>query len=182
MFYADDFNAPELDYTILDRSRSLQDTKKTVMSLLVDLRALVQDGKTMTSLSLARAFDQSSVICRVVKDNKRRVLLEKAKQEVEWLPVGLDCKKLDIQRRAMQRLRETHEKIRENHNFAFYSEHMKRHHENEAEIQVLDGALIEFQESHLQVRVCQISCPTHTSDSSQLGICIQRINILLTIT
>ncbi|KAK6199051.1 hypothetical protein LQW54_010179 [Pestalotiopsis sp. IQ-011] len=148
-----DFNAPELDYTILDRSLSLQDTKKTVMSLLVDLRALVQDGKTMTSLSLARAFDQSTVICRVVKDNKRRVLLEKAKQEVEWLPVGLDCKKLNIQRRAMQRLREAHEKIRKNHNLAFYSEHMKRHHENEAEIQVLDGALIEFQESRLEVRI-----------------------------
>lgn len=152
------------------------------MSLLVDLRALVQDGKTMTSLNLARAFDQSSVICQVVKDNKRRVLIKKAKQKVEWLPVGLDCKKLDIQRRAMQRLRETHEKIRKNHNLAFYSEHMKRHHENEAEIQVMDGALVEFQEYRLEFSVCQISCPTHTSDSGWLGICIQHIDILLIIT
>ncbi|ETS82763.1 hypothetical protein PFICI_04639 [Pestalotiopsis fici W106-1] len=144
-----DFNASELDYTILDRSLCLQVVKKTVISQLGGLRAFIHDTKIMTPLNLLRVIDQSVAICQNVKDNKRRILLEKAKQKLEWLPVGLDCKKLDIHRRANQGLREAHTRVQGEEDLSLYSEHMKRFNEAHAETQVLDRALVEFQEHRL---------------------------------
>ncbi|KAK9774756.1 hypothetical protein SCAR479_08576 [Seiridium cardinale] len=143
-----DFNAPELDYTILDRALSLQGLKNTITSLLVNSRAMTQGTKNMTPLILVRVIDQSIAVCLIAKDAKRRVLLEKTKAKVEWLPVGLDCKKLDIQRRAIQSLEEHYTKTRKELALDRPTERASRC--SEWEIQILDHALVEFQEYRLE--------------------------------
>ncbi|KAI1342350.1 hypothetical protein F5Y15DRAFT_429697 [Xylariaceae sp. FL0016] len=53
---------------------------------------------------LLRILDRSILLCRVLKDQKRCVLLHKTKDIIQWLPVGLDAKKLQIQRFAAMQL------------------------------------------------------------------------------
>lgn len=129
---------------------ALQQVKKIVILQLVGLRTLLHDTKVMTSLILLRVLDQSIAICQIVKDNKRRVLLEKAKQKFEWLPVRLDCKKLDIHRRANQAIRDAYNKHRRDMI-------LSRHFKDQVEVQILDRALVEFQEHRLNHLVRQTS-------------------------
>lgn len=143
-----DFNSAKLDYTILERARSVQKMKAMVTSLLENSRTMIHETINMKLLELNRLTDDSIAICQIIKDDKRRVLLQRAKEKLEWLPVGLDCKKLDIHRRARRSLVEDRAKIQKG---LAQSKPSKRAELcSEAEVHVLDRALVEFQEYRLE--------------------------------
>jgi hypothetical protein len=140
-----DFSAPQPDYTILHRAPNLQRTKQTVTTLLRNSRATYRNAKFMTPLTLVHMINQCISVCHVVNDLKRKVLLGKAKEKIEWLPVGLDCKKLDIYRRAAKEL-EQHQIRGRNEDVAT----RLNTNTQRREVDILDQALLEFQEHRLE--------------------------------
>ncbi|KAI1874817.1 uncharacterized protein JN550_002246 [Neoarthrinium moseri] len=142
------FDAPQLDWTIVDRAVSLQSMKSMAKSLLFSSRANVRSEREMTPLLLIRLMEKCRGVCQIVRDDKRRVLMEKTKEKLEWLPVGLDCMKLDIQRRAIADLEELHK--RSQHSPGNTPRHVQEFYQTKAEIDILDRSLIEFQEHRLE--------------------------------
>jgi hypothetical protein len=120
-----------------------------IAPLLRASKAMVSKNRTISMLALCRIVDQCIAICRLVSDNRRQFLLQKAKEKIEWLPVGLDCKKLDIQRRAIRDIDALHENTRRKHVFTTNTE-IIRSACVEAEINILDQSLVEFQEHRLE--------------------------------
>ncbi|KAI0132570.1 hypothetical protein BJ170DRAFT_730648 [Xylariales sp. AK1849] len=144
-----DFSAPQLDYTILNRAANLQKLKSNVAMLLRNSRATYGNAAdNLTPLALVHMIDHCISICQVIKDKKRKAILEKFKEKIEWLPVGLDCKKLDIQRRAAKEL-DQHQQWTEKE-LASVRREAKDKCRHEGEMEILDRALVEFQEYRLE--------------------------------
>jgi hypothetical protein len=105
----------------------------------------------MTSLPLVRVIDESIITCQTVKDNMRQVLLEGTKEKIEWLPVSLDCKKLEIQRHSTRKLEEHYRSIRRDLAQALPARQAQTL--RESEVDTLDCAWMEFQEHRLAFMV-----------------------------
>jgi hypothetical protein len=55
-------------------------------------------------------MDQCIIFTGVLKDNKRKDLIEKAKSSFQWFPIGLDAKKFPIRAKARADLKELNNK------------------------------------------------------------------------
>ncbi|KAI1488202.1 hypothetical protein F5X96DRAFT_685695 [Biscogniauxia mediterranea] len=57
-----------------------------------------------------------ALMCQALKDEKRRVLLGKATDEIKWVSVGLGCKKMHVYKQASVRLAKLNKKLGEPQN------------------------------------------------------------------
>lgn len=147
-----DFNSSIVDYAKLHHAISLQETKVTVSHLIREARAKFHHTGKLTLLTLIHMIDYCIAVCQVVDDQNRKTQLERTKEKIQWLPVGLDCKKLDIQRRASQKLDEHNGRLRRSFGWSAQDDigSAKIHQEEQ---DILDAALVEFQVHRLEFLV-----------------------------
>lgn len=143
--YPDDAPSPELVSWLPSKIDALRVRNSFVVPLIRASKTMVSKKTTISTLVLCRIMDQCISICGLVHDDRRKVLLQKARERIEWLPVGLDCKKLDIQRRAIEDLEKLHESFRDKILFTGNPE-ILRFICSEDEMKILDRAFIEFTE------------------------------------
>ncbi|KAI0022726.1 hypothetical protein F4780DRAFT_164809 [Xylariomycetidae sp. FL0641] len=106
-----------------------------------------RDRHPITRLAdLVRLIDHCIFFCGVLKDLKRKVLLELSKDEMQWIPVGLDCKKLDIHKEASARLQQLNKELSDSNPGQSKTARTRRNRRKRAEEQkILDVALLDFE-------------------------------------
>lgn len=55
-------------------------------------------------IDVVATIDNCIIFCLVIKDEKRVKLLKRVKEMVQWIPIGLGCKMLDVQKKASQEI------------------------------------------------------------------------------
>ncbi|KAI1633973.1 hypothetical protein F4809DRAFT_666106 [Biscogniauxia mediterranea] len=92
-----------------------------------------------------------ALMCQALKDEKRRVLLDKATDEIKWVSIGLGCKKMHVYKQASVRLAKLNKKLGELQNLGLAAgeilsqEDETRRRETE-EKKILDRATKSFHE------------------------------------
>ncbi|KAI0848266.1 hypothetical protein F5Y00DRAFT_262652 [Daldinia vernicosa] len=117
-------------YMVPSEAMDIKGTGTTLANLYRNCRAVYSKYPVLKMSNVVEVFDQCIILCRVLKNDKCRGLLQEAKQIIQWLPVGLGCKELEVKRRLSRNLNEIPASLEDR---------------KELEEEFLDTALVEFE-------------------------------------
>jgi hypothetical protein len=101
-------------------------------------------------------LDKCAVFMGVLKDNKRKDLLQSAKSTFQWVPVGLDAKKLPIEKRTVANLEALNKKYEQKiltSKGDVKALDLLNQERKEEEVRLLDEAMVDFDNSRENFRI-----------------------------
>ena len=86
------------------------DGMRTVVELFHRCAVKLPSPRPEQLPDLTRMIDDCTRLCQALRDGERAALLAEARRTVQWIAIGLDCKKLDIYRDAARDLRRNNDR------------------------------------------------------------------------
>ncbi|KAI1409413.1 hypothetical protein F5Y13DRAFT_203595 [Hypoxylon sp. FL1857] len=91
-------------YLVPAEAMCIRATRTTLSKLYSQCRAVRQKHPYPSPFELAEIAHHCIILCQVLKNHKSADLINKLAKVVQWLDIGLGCKKMDAQRDAAQEL------------------------------------------------------------------------------
>ncbi|KAI0111871.1 hypothetical protein F4814DRAFT_460916 [Daldinia grandis] len=117
-------------YMVPSEAMDTRGTGTTLANLYRNCRTVYSKYPVLKMSNVVEIFDQCIIVCRVLKNEKHADLLQRTKQIIQWLPVGLGCKELEVQRRLSRNLNKISASSKDG---------------KKLEEELLDAALVEFE-------------------------------------
>ncbi|KAI1503947.1 hypothetical protein F5X99DRAFT_406625 [Biscogniauxia marginata] len=130
-------------YHVPMEATSLGNSKTTVAHLFRQCHKLRHECSVIQLKDLFRISDQCILLCEALKDQKRKVLLEKSNEIIQWVSIGLDCKKMSVHRQASDELSKLNQTYRELQESGPVDEKLSKSKE---EVEILDQAMLSYKE------------------------------------
>ncbi|KAI1805276.1 hypothetical protein F4811DRAFT_552093 [Daldinia bambusicola] len=127
-------------YMVPPEAMDIKGTGTTLAKLYHKCRQAYSKHSTLQVPNVVEILDHCIIVCRVLKNEKCADLLEKTKEVVQWVPLGLGCKELEVKKNLSHKL----DKIPTSHQ-----------DRKGLEKELLDAALIEY-EIHRQEFTVQL--------------------------
>ncbi|KAI1470773.1 uncharacterized protein F4812DRAFT_469289 [Daldinia caldariorum] len=147
-------------YMVPSEAMDIQGTGTTLAKLYRNCRQAYSKHSDLQVPNVVEISDHCTIVCRVLKNEKCADLLEKTKEVVQWAPLGLGCKELEVKKTLSRKLDQ------------IPASHQDR---KGLEKELLDAALVEY-EIHRQEFTIQLmqqvkvlldtSDPFHPDNSS----------------
>lgn len=81
---------------------SSRDIGVSLAKLYCNCHAAGTRSSAIRPVDVVGIIDNCIIFCHILKDEKRINLFKEVKELVQWIPIGLSCKKLDEQRKVSQ--------------------------------------------------------------------------------
>ncbi|KAI1650806.1 uncharacterized protein F4817DRAFT_368141 [Daldinia loculata] len=117
-------------YMVPSEAMDIKGTGTTLANLYRNCRLVYSKYPVLKMPNVVEVFDQCIIVCRVLKNEKCTDLLQKTKEIIQWLPVGLGCKELEVQRKLSRNLNKVSPSLEDG---------------KKLEKELLDAALVEFE-------------------------------------
>ncbi|KAK6957825.1 hypothetical protein Daesc_000614 [Daldinia eschscholtzii] len=127
-------------YMVPPEAMDIKGTGTTLANLFRKCRGVYSKYNVLQVPNVVEVFDHCIILCRVLKNEKCASLLHKTKEFVQWLPLGLSCKELEVKKNLSCKLDQIPTSCRDRERW---------------EKELLDSALLEF-EIHRQEFTVQL--------------------------
>ncbi|KAG4223162.1 hypothetical protein PC116_g28367 [Phytophthora cactorum] len=127
-------------YMVPPEAMDIKGTGTTLANLFRKCRGVYSKYNVLQVPNVVEVFDHCIILCRVLKNEKCASLLHKTKEFVQWLPLGLSCKELEVKKNLSRKLDQIPTSCRDRDVW---------------EKELLDSALLEF-EIHRQEFTVQL--------------------------
>ncbi|KAI1658482.1 hypothetical protein F4813DRAFT_395776 [Daldinia decipiens] len=117
-------------YMVPSEAMDIKGTGTTLANLYRNCRVAYSKYPVLKMSNVVEIFDNCIIVCRVLKNEKCTDLLKRTKEIIQWLPVGLGCKELEVQRKLSRNLNNLSPSLKDR---------------NKLEEELLDAALVEFE-------------------------------------
>ncbi|KAI1083546.1 hypothetical protein F5B20DRAFT_595523 [Whalleya microplaca] len=144
-------------FVVPKEALDLKGVEITVAEVFRKCHAIVAEPRPVQLTNLVELIDHCFFLCDILKDENRKSLFGTVKDMVHWLPVGLDCKKLDILQKARHRLQELNSICSAAEKDGKLRQELKKadrvRFRRERENEILEQALADFEEHKVAFRV-----------------------------
>ncbi|KAI0014324.1 hypothetical protein F4779DRAFT_5405 [Xylariaceae sp. FL0662B] len=144
-------------FVVPEEALNLKGSETKVADVFRKCHAIVAGSRPMKLTDLVEMIDHCILLCDILRDEKRQPLLGKVKEMVHWLPIGLDCKKLEIQQKACRHLRDLNAICsaakRDGKRGRYLKKADQERFRKERENEILERALVDFEEHKVAFRV-----------------------------
>lgn len=126
-------------FVVPDEAMAIKGLDTTLAKLFCNCRAVRAKYSALQPINVADIIDNCILLCVVLNDKKRADLFKELKELVQWLPVGLSCKMLNVQKGASEAISRN----------LLASPSVRR----EQEKNILDNAVYDYEQHRVQFKV-----------------------------